>query len=86
MSRRMSYVQTLKIVKKKIYLKAFNSSYLVLKSGNVLTFSNLDMDFFCKMVANVTCLCTSHIQTTQDIFDNFEGLGPSYPWVKFGDN
>ena len=39
---------------------------------------------FCIMVANVTHLCMSHIQTTQDIFILLKGPDPSYLVLKFG--
>ena len=38
------------------------------------------------MVANVTRLRTSHIQTTQDIFDLLKGPDPSYLVLIVGDN
>ena len=38
---------------------------------------------FCIMVANVTRLCMSHIQTTQDIFNLVKGQDPSYLVLKF---
>ena len=40
---------------------------------------------FCIMVANVTRLRTSHVQTAQDIFDLLKGPDPSYLVLKFGD-
>ena len=39
---------------------------------------------FCIMVANVTCLCMSHIQTAQDIFILLKGPDLSYLVLKFG--
>ena len=36
------------------------------------------------IVANVTRLCMSHIQTAQDIFNLLKGPDPSYLVLKFG--
>ena len=38
------------------------------------------------MVANVTRLRTSHIQTAQDVFNLLKGPDPNYSVLKFGDN
>ena len=38
------------------------------------------------MVANVTRLRTSHVQTAQDVFLFVEGPDPSYSVLKFGNN
>ena len=40
---------------------------------------------FGKMVANVTCLHTSHLQTAQDIINLVKGPDPCYPVSEFSD-
>ena len=40
--------------------------------------------YFCKMVGNVMCSRTSHVEATQDIFNLFKGPYPSCHVFTFG--